>query len=507
MLCPNPSKPSPNVPAQHAVPNPIITMKSIKPTLTALLSAIALLNPTAIAPAESAQTEQGIELRGAESQLTEQYTTAIEAGRDRRHLERIPLDERTPEQQQRLEDLRILQRQFVHQFREFLDSPEVQQLEASRQRQATLPLEDLAALQDNLQRLERPAAIFYPLLLEDRIELVLLTPDASPLTYTVPVSRAEVSQAVAAFRQSLGDPSSDPRPVAEQLYQWLIQPMEVALTAAGTEALLYAPDGALRYIPLAALHDGESWLTERFIVNRITAATLTDLERSPQAPLRVLAAAHTEGTYDIELGDRPVSLTGLPGTGAEVEAIAAIVPETTVLLNEAFTTAALRSQMNNYTVLHLASNSVFVPGSPQDSFILMGNGDRVTLADMRNWSLQNVDLVVLSACETGIGGFDNGEEILGFGYLAQQAGARAAIASLWAISDGSTPAFMEAFYRALQEGSSYGAALRQAQLSMIKREDVSPSLRGTVIEGASLERNPLAHPYYWAPFILIGNGL
>jgi len=78
-----------------------------------------------------------------------------------------------------------------------------------------------------------------------------------------------------------------------------------------------------------------------------------------------------------------------------------------------------------------------VLGQPEESFILFGDGDRVTLRDVATWSLPDVDLIVLSACETGVGGqLGNGEEILGFGYQMQKTGARAAVASLWAVSDG-----------------------------------------------------------------------
>ena len=114
-----------------------------------------------------------------------------------------------------------------------------------------------------------------------------------------------------------------------------------------------------------------------------------------------------------------------------------------------------------------------------------------------SWFLTNVELIVLSACQTAVGGeLGNGEEILGFGYLMQDAGARAAIASLWSVSDGGTQVLMNDFYRRLRSGASKSEALQQAQIAMIK---------GNLTAGESLP-NP-SHPYYWSPFILIGNGL
>ena len=126
--------------------------------------------------------------------------------------------------------------------------------------------------------------------------------------------------------------------------------------------------------------------------------------------------------------------------------------------------------MNDYNIIHLATHAAFVTGQPEDSFVLFGNGDRITLRDIDNWSLLNVDLVVLSACETGLGGFGNGQEILGFGYLMEKAGARSAIASLWSVDDGGTQALMNAFYTALEKGMSKAEALRLAQTALITKD-------------------------------------
>lgn len=172
--------------------------------------------------------------------------------------------------------------------------------------------------------------------------------------------------------------------------------------------------------------------------------------------------------------------------------------------------------MVDYTVVHLATHSAFVLGTLDDSFMLFGNGDRITLRDMQKWSLKNVDLVVLSACETGLdGNLGNGEEILGLGYQMQRAGARAAIASLWSVSDGGTQALMDAFYTALENSNTTKAeALRQAQIALITGDYTAlGKQRGLSVQqriGTSLPSevaNRLNHPYYWAPFILIGNGL
>lgn len=175
-----------------------------------------------------------------------------------------------------------------------------------------------------------------------------------------------------------------------------------------------------------------------------------------------------------------------------------------------------------HNIVHLATHGAFVFDSPDESFLLFGDGQIATLRSMGNWNLEGVDLVVLSACQTGVGGIDlsSGIEVLGLGYQLQWAKAKAAIASLWQVSDGGTQILMDAFYTALNNGHSKAEALRRAQLALI-REDTSvleevdrgigikptnPAEPLNIFAGGNLEGD-LNHPYYWAPFILIGNGL
>lgn len=178
--------------------------------------------------------------------------------------------------------------------------------------------------------------------------------------------------------------------------------------------------------------------------------------------------------------------------------------------------------MSNHTIIHLATHGAFVVGRPEESFILFGDGSRTNLKEVeRTWKLDNVDLIVLSACETGVNGqFGKGQEILGFGYLMQLAGARASIASLWTVSDSGTQMLMETFYEILkqQPNMSKNEALQLAQQALInsKNNEINiniPSKRGVTIQvtlkpGAKTKlKSSLSHPYYWSPFILIGNGL
>ncbi len=377
--------------------------------------------------------------------------------------------------------------------------------------QRTIELRNLSLLQDNLRRQEQSAVMLYPMILEDRLELVLLSANALPVRRTVPVKQEELNQAIAQFKSALQNPSSNAKVPAQTLYNWLIKPIEDDLAQAQAKSIIYAPDGQLRYIPLAALHDGKQWLIERFAVNNVTAVSFKDFNPSNQKrELRVLAAAFSEEIQNVKIGDREMNFSALPFAQQEVENLATLIPDTTVLLGHKFTREALLKSIPDHNIIHLATNGAFVIDKPQDSFILLGNGDRITLGDVETWNLKNVDLVVLSACETGLGSqLGNGEEILGFGYTMQEAGARAVIASLWSIDDGGTQVLMDAFYTKLANGNITKAeALRQAQIALIASDDTASSQeKGGLAVVRRQVKNRFSHPFYWAPFILIGNGL
>jgi CHAT domain-containing protein len=231
----------------------------------------------------------------------------------------------------------------------------------------------------------------------------------------------------------------------------------------------------------------------------------------------VFAGAFTSGSYSFKVGDEQFTFSGLKYAGDEVENLAKTIPGTMRVLDQQFNRDSIL-QMNDYSIVHLATHAAFFTGKPEESFILFGDGSRATLRDVENWRLPNVDLIVLSACETGLGldekRSSDGKEILGLGYQMQRTGAKAAIASLWQVSDGGTQALMDAFYAALGKGSTKAEALRQAQIALITGDYTAlGEQRGLVVQQQinnslpSQVSNRLSHPYYWAPFILIGNGL
>jgi CHAT domain-containing protein/tetratricopeptide (TPR) repeat protein len=425
----------------------------------------------------------------------------------------------TPSEQERLAQLWQQQEKIVDNFNQFIESPEVialinQLKPQTRSADLLNKLDNLNGLPDNLKNLHQNAVLLYPLILEDRLELILTTPDSPPVRRTVKVTKKELNETILAFRKALKTPLEDAKKPAQKLYQWLIQPIENDLKTAQAKTIIYAPDGQLRYIPLAALYDGKQWLIERYRINNITAASLTDFNTKPEPKMQVLAGAFIQGNYKFKLGEQNFNFSGLPFAGKEINQLADNVSATTKFIDKDFNPQII-PQMDSYTIVHWATHAAFVVGTPEQSFVLFGDGSLVTLKDMKKWQFKNLDLIVLSGCETGLGGnFGTGIEILGLGYQLQNAGARAVIASLWSVDDGGTQALMNAFYAALKTGKySKAEALQQAQVALINSNNSSSEQqRGPSIEVISNGVpgnvvNRLSHPYYWSPFILIGNGL
>jgi CHAT domain-containing protein len=217
----------------------------------------------------------------------------------------------------------------------------------------------------------------------------------------------------------------------------------------------------------------------------------------------------------------------LPYAGVELNGIAGQkgILAGKVMLDTAFTERSLRDGLDqSYPIIHIASHFQFTPGSMDDSFLLMGDGSHLTLAQIKTkLNFNSVELLTLSACETAVGDDStshHGVEVEGLGAIAQQAGAKAVLATLWPVADASTAALMRALYQAHKvDRLDKADALRQAQLALLRgsakideSDNASRGLRRTSASqsGGSFKVNPaapFAHPYYWAPFILMGNWL
>ncbi|PZO42186.1 MAG: hypothetical protein DCF19_08050 [Pseudanabaena frigida] len=427
------------------------------------------------------ETEKGLPLQTSEQNIIALTSEFINLQQKEGKL--------TESEQQRLRQLVQAEQNQNNQFNAFLNSPEVQKQfeELHRtEKQQTLEPNSFRSLGKDIFGKMPNAAILYPLVLKDRLELILITAKTPIIRRTIKVNREEFNKGIVEFRTDLQDVTSDDVKVSSQkFYTWLIKPIEADLEQLKIDTIVYAPDAKLRYIPLSALYDGKQWLVEKYRINNITAQSLTKFNTKPITQPRIFAGAFG-GKNDSKIA----GFSGLPATEIEVKKIADRFANTTTFIESAFTKTVTETKANSYTIIHLATHGQLSLGKPEESFILFGNGDKATISDVRNWSLNNVDLVVLSACQSGLGGkLGSGVEILGLGYQMQAAGARVAIASLWQVNDVGTQKLMEAFYGEIQKGDvTISEALRRAQVSLIK----SPNYQ---------------HPYFWSAFFAIGNGL
>ncbi len=375
---------------------------------------------------------------------------------------------------------------------ELLSNPEAKKsIEAIRQ--TAVKQQPYQKLQKKVQKLGQNSALFYPLILDKRLELVLFTPNSPPFHPRArDISKDNLKIIIEGLSNDLRDPE---KPLEElqddtkKLYELLIAPIKGKLDLEKIQTIIYAPDGMLRQIPIAALHDGNQWLIEQFRINYITAISLTNIKMESSSRPRILAGAYTQGGTKV----RGIDMPSIPSARIEIDHLAHLnLGNTTQSVNSDFNVKAISPEnMNSYDIVHLATHASFVSGPSDNSFILLADGNYITLSQVEGWkkNLPNVSLMVLSACETALG---DGIEIIGFGYQLQVAQAKAAIATLWKISDPDSPKLMDAFYTELKNNPKIpkAEALRLAQIKLIS----DPKLN-------------LRHPYFWAPFILIGNGL
>ncbi len=439
-------------------------------------------------------------VQGDRQHYEELLATAVSDGKELEELRKTPQDQRTTVKKQRLTELAKRETELNTYFNQFVDSPEVTATVEKLNRASNVRnvnLESIKQVSNMLKKIPN-SVLLYPFILEDRIELILTTADAPPIRRTVKVTRSDLSKKILQFLSDVSDPSSeDVKKSSQELYNILILPIEADLNQAGTKTIIYAPDGLLRYVPISALYDGKQWLVERYATNIITANNLSNLEPKISRNFRVLAGAFPTQDVSLKVDSRTYSFTGLKSAIIEVNQIAKNFPNTTKLLGASFKRTDTEKELseNNFGIVHLATHGNFIPDAPQNSFIVFGDGESIKLKDIRNWTLKNVDLVVLSACDTAKGSItenSEGVEVVGLGFYLTESGAKAAIATLWKIDDTGTEALMSRFYPKLSQADLPTVeVLRQTQIDMIRSKN---------------SNRDYSHPFYWAAFILIGNG-
>ena len=355
------------------------------------------------------------------------------------------------------------------------------------------------------------SAIIYVTSYPEELQLVLYTPGSNPILKTIPdANREQLMKVVQQFRAQITNPArrhtENYLPPAQKLYSWLIAPISGELEAANIDTILLSMDEGLRALPMAALHDGQQFLVEKYSLSLIPSISLMDINYRPLQDTQVLAMGASEF----------IDKNSLPAVPVELETISQKLWQGNTFLNQDFTRNNLLTQRQNYPypIIHLATHAEFRPGAANNSYIQLWGNEQLHLDQMRElgWNEPPVELLVLSACRTAFG--DKNAE-LGFAGLAVAAGVKSALASIWYVSDEGTLGLMTEFYSHLNNAKIKAEALRQAQLAMLRGEVViaDGQLRGTGSRGAvvlpstlgKFENQNLSHPYYWAGFMMIGS--
>ncbi|MDX2096668.1 MAG: CHAT domain-containing protein [Leptolyngbyaceae cyanobacterium bins.59] len=336
-----------------------------------------------------------------------------------------------------------------------------------------------------IDQIDPRAAIFYPIILEDRLEVVFRRSGQPLRHHAVPLPSNQVESTLIRLRQALHpvSPSGVFEQLSNQVYDWLIRPFEAELATGQVKTLVFVLDGPLRNFPMAALLDGD-----RFLIEKYGIAVTPGLELfSSQSLSRRNPTALTGGLSEARQGFSP-----LPKVEVELAEIREELPGL-FLLNEDLTTQNLTRQLGSqdYEIVHLATHGQF-SSDAEKTFILTWDS-RIpvkqldALLKQRSTRTRNpLELLVLSACQTAAG---DSRAALGLAGVAVRSGARSTLATLWSVNDTAAATLMPKFYdELLQKGLTKAEALRQAQISLLKSEDFSL-------------------PYYWSAFVLIGNWL
>jgi CHAT domain-containing protein len=318
------------------------------------------------------------------------------------------------------------------------------------------------------------------------------------------------------------------------MYALVLAPVAGDVAAANVHTLYFSLDDALRYVPPAALMNPQTgrYVAQDFDTGMVTlagSANATPQSASQQA--LGLGVSASQQALGLGVSASQQGLPALPGVVQELDGIVRQPGETTgllpgrILIDVAFTRDSLTQALagHSYTDVDIASHFLLTP-TDTASYLVLGDGSEISVADLRSDPnrLAGVQLLTLSACDTAEDlEVHDGHEVEGFGALMQQLGAQSVVASLWPVSDASTPQLIQALYayRVAHPGVSAQEALRQAQLTMINGGTATQSIepapsRGTIRTGAPAASNapaftpdakaPFAHPYYWAPFVVFG---
>ncbi len=348
----------------------------------------------------------------------------------------------------------------------------------------------LEAQPQPIEAIDDKAAVIYPMLLptqsQDKTGLAVIVslPNQPLFSYQRQVETAQVETAIAQFKQYLNPIffDDDRLRVSQQLYDWLIRPATDQLAASDIQTLTFVLDSGLQNMPLAALYDGDRYLIEEYSIAIAPGLNLLPSSGTDARSLRAIVGGISQSSQ---------GLMALPYVVEEIDAIRRDI-SADILLDERFTTLQLQAKLSQISapIVHLATHGQF-SSKANDTFLLTWDS-RLKIQDfaqlLRNRQdafTQPIDLLVLSACQTATG---DKRAALGLAGVAVRSGTRSVLASLWQVNDASTAQLMQIFYHQLttQSGVKKSQALRTAQLAL-------------------LHDDRFRHPFYWAPFVLVGN--
>ncbi|MCP4343914.1 MAG: CHAT domain-containing protein [Desulfobacterales bacterium] len=318
-------------------------------------------------------------------------------------------------------------------------------------------------------------AVIYPIIFPDRLSVILTLPSGMK-EISISVDSDTVVRTALLFRKQLQNRADNYFLItAETLYDWLIAPILNDLDRENTDTLVIVPDGVLRLVPFAALHDGSRFLVESCAVSYTPALDFVSPEQSQQGQTLI------SGLSDAVQGFKP-----LPNVRKELGNVRQITNSRTILYNADYTSDNLTHEIQNSgcSDIHLATHAVF-GGTPKETFLLTYDSriDMNGLESLIDSGRQDVDLLVLSACQTALG---DDRAALGLAGTAVKAGVNSAVATLWFVNDVSTTELVTEFYLQIRSGQTKAKALQEAQKKLIAQDR-------------------FWKPVFWAPFLLIGD--
>ncbi|OUL23119.1 hypothetical protein BV375_26520 [Nostoc sp. 106C] len=347
-----------------------------------------------------------------------------------------------------------------------------------------------------VDQVDTKAAVIYPIILENQLAIIVSLPKSQNKAdtkderdfryYKTLISRQEIENLASRLGEDLKQSTASDltRLQLKTMYNWVLRPEAKDLAASQVDTLVFVLDGVLRNIPMAALHDGQQFLVEKYSIALTPGLQLLAPRSLKQERLGVLVAGLSEARS---------GFTALPNVQKEVQKIESELPSQ-VLFNRNFTNSAFQNKISavSYPIVHLATHGKF--SSQADETFILTWDDKIKVNQLSSVlrtveiSRKNsLELLVLSACETAFG--DN-RSALGLAGVAVRSGARSTVATLWRVDDEATATLMSQFYdqlvQANRTGSTKAEALRRAQLAILKNPEYKS-------------------PYYWAPYVLLGN--